>query len=179
MTKCHETYYAIANSSCSSQNVDNTFCHFNMVSGNVLHCWLNLNFNHVNLSGDCCFKFSFLYTNFSIFYHWWLVELPYWFKASFDPKIIGILTMHYAKYNFVVTDCVVNPHSVTSTHTKWFQPILNDFAHENRFTSHQSDSSLLDISNFNARVISVQLVSYLLDFSKSTCIYFLFRKHGS
>ena len=62
--------------------------------------------------------------------------------------------MQYAKYNFVVIDSVFNSHSVTSTQTK-FQPILNDFAHEVRFTSHQSDSTLLDISNFNARVISV------------------------
>ena len=33
--------------------------------------------------------------------YWWHIELPYWFKASFCPEIIGISTTQYAKYNFM------------------------------------------------------------------------------
>ena len=48
-----------------------------------------------------------------------IIELPYYVKACFRPEVIGFLTMQYAKYNFVVIDCV-------STHATWLQPTLND-----------------------------------------------------
>ena len=30
-------------------------------------------------------------------YYWWLIELPFWFKAGFWLKILGILTTQYVK----------------------------------------------------------------------------------
>ena len=57
----------------------------------------------------------------------WLKEQSYWFKACFLPKIFGILTMQYTKYNYGMTD---------ETHTKW-NSICAKFNPRKLTSSHQ------------------------------------------
>ena len=33
-------------------------------------------------------------------YHWWLVEVPYWFKVSFFPNVLEIFVTRDDKDNF-------------------------------------------------------------------------------